>query len=185
MLTFVPEMELNTIIEGALYAIHWDEEDHDSLDQMAIDLTDISYLQDYFNINQEKLKYYRNPSYTPEEAVIRTAKEANELIQELRKNAILSTQGKSPDLDYLFERLHTNDAPSNARFYTDFKAKGFPGTAPWIRVYAVKCDDNLYVITGYGIKLVRDMRHDSDLRQELTKLGLATRYLDEIQMICP
>ncbi len=173
-------MELDTIIEGYLYAIQWENKDNNSLDDMAISYNDPEYLLHYFNKNTEKLKYYQNPSYTPQEAAIRTRKEATEIIKELRD---LATNSGNSSLDDLFEPLHTNEAFNHPRYYTDMKAKGYPDNAPWLRVYAVKCDENLYVITGYGIKLVQDMRDDKDLNFELTKLQMATDFLNSIHMI--
>jgi len=174
-------LEEIAIIKGALYAIHWPEEEDHSLDQMAESYNDVEYLSAYFNKNAEKLKYFKRPSYTPEDAVIRTQKEVNALIQKLARLAKGDQQ--AGNLDDLFKPLHATEAYNHSRYYTDVKAKGHRYRAPWIRVYAVKCDENLYVVTGYGIKLVQDMRDDPDLVNELTKLELATEYLKSTGMI--
>ncbi len=182
MLTFALNLELDTIIEDALYAILWEGEEHNSLDQMSILYTDAQFLHQYFHENAEKLTYYENPSYTPQDAAIRTQQEAVTLIHELKK---LATDGLEDgnSLDDLFEPLHTVDAYNHSRYYTDVKAKGHPDEAPWLRVYAIKCDDNLYVVTGFGLKLVRDMRDDTELVKELKKLETATQYLRSLGMI--
>lgn len=183
MFTFILDMEVDTIIEGSLYAIHWEDDEHNSLDQMAILYSDVEYLEKFFDENREGLKYYKRPSYTPQDAIIRTIQETDALIQELKEFATNSLSNKKKVLDDLFEPLHTDDAFNHPRYYTDVKAKGYPDEAPWLRVYAVKCDENLYVITGYGLKLVRDMRDDEDLLKELSKLDIATHYLKSIMMI--
>lgn len=184
MYIFAADLELHTIIEGALYAIQWQKDlEDDILEEMSEAYNDAQYLNQYFNENAEKLKFYKNPTYSPQDAAVRTQKEADALIQEIKELATQGLQGYDKSLDDLFERLHTEDAIYHPRYYTDVKAKGYPGQAPWVRVYAVKCDENLYVITGYAIKLVRDMRHDPDLQQELVKLKKATEYLESIQMI--
>jgi len=156
---------------------------HNSLDQMAIWYNDAEFLDEYFNENAEKLTYYNNPSYTPQDAAIRTQQEATALIRELKALATNGLTGDGGSLDDLFEPLHAVEAYSHPRYYTDVKAKGYPNEAPWLRVYAVKCDDNLYVITGFGLKLVQDMRDDPNLVNELRKLEKATEYLDSIGMI--
>jgi len=183
MFTFTSEIALETIIEDALYAILWEGELHNSLDQMAISYTDAAFLHQYFHENVEKLTYYKNPSYTPSDAAMRTQREAIALIQELKDLASDSLTGNSNSLDDLFEPLHAVDVYSHPRYYTDVKAKGYPDEAPWLRVYAVKCDDDLYVITGFGLKLVRDMRDDPELVTELQKLEIATDYLRSIGMV--
>ncbi len=176
-------MELETIIENSLYAILWEKEEYNSLDQMAVWCNDAEFLDEYFNEHAEKLTYYVNPSYTPQDAAIRTQREATALIQELKALATESLTENGDSLDDIFEPLHAVEAYNHPRYHTDVKAKGYPNEAPWLRVYAVKCDDNLYVITGFGLKLVQDMRDDPDLVIELQKLELATNYLDSIGMI--
>jgi len=182
MFTFDSELELKTIVEGVLYAILWEGEMGNSLDQMAVSYTDVEFLNQYFHENAEKLTYYRNPSYTPQDAVIRTQREVVALIQELKDLASDSLED-SNSLDALFKQLHTVEGYSHPRYYTDVKAKGHPDEAPWLRVYAVKCDDNLYVITGFGLKLVQDMRDDPELINQLRKLETATQYLRSEGMI--
>lgn len=88
---------------------------------------------------------------------------------------------KTPDLDDFFEPLHKTEAFGHPRFYTDFKAKGVK--APWVRLYAVKLDENLYVLTGFGIKLVKGMKDDEKLKAELLKLEKATQHLRSTGML--
>jgi len=166
-----------------LYAIQWEDQVYNSLDQMAILYTDVEYLESYFDKNSEKFEYYKARSYSLEEAVMRTIKEANELIKEIKNLASENIKEGDESLDDLFKPLHTPEAYNHPRYHTDVKAKGHPDEAPWLRVYAIKCDDNFYVITGFGIKLVRDMREDSNLVLELNKLQKATDFLKSIGMI--
>lgn len=175
-------MELESITEGILYAILWEGEMDNSLDQMGILYTDVEFLNQYFHENEEKLTYYKKPSYTPQDAVIRTQREAVALIQKLKDLASDSLEDGN-SLDGLFKQLHTVEGYSHPRYHTDVKAKGRPYEAPWIRVYAVKCDDNLYVITGFGLKLVRNMRDDPELINQLRKLEKATQYLRSERMM--
>jgi hypothetical protein len=184
MLTFAPDLELSTIIDGSLYSIQWQDDEEDNIfDQMAILYNDAQYLYQYFETHADKLKYYKRQAFTPEDAAIRTAKEADALIQEIKQLSVQGLEGGPKSLDDLFERLHSEKVNFHPRYYTDVKAKGYSEDAPWVRVYAVKCDDNLYVITGFGIKLVKDMRDDQFLLLELDKLKKATIYLKKIQML--
>lgn len=171
-------MEIVEIVEGALYAIRWPNEETHSLNQMAERLTDADWLYDYFQENKNKLSFFGG--ITIKKAVQKTYKEANEIIQELWDLASL-VYDENEDLNTLFEPLHKVSAYQHQRYHTDFKAKG--AKAPWVRIYAVKCDDNLYVITGWGIKLVRTMQEDKWLKKELDKLEHATNYLKENGML--
>ncbi len=108
-------------------------------------------------------------------AITKTVQEANAILQELLDYSENVGNNEKPDLDELFEPLHKEEAYNHKRFHTDFKAKGFD--APWVRIYAVKIDDNLFIITGYGIKLTQQMQDDSILLEELNKLERATNFL--------
>lgn len=176
MLNFAFQMEIFEIVKGSLYAMKWQEGDRHSLDEMADKLSDAEWLNDYFEENKSKLSYYRG--ITISKAVRKTIIEGNELLQELLDFA--NFEGNDA-LDDLFQPLHKEGAYSHPRFYTDYKAKGFK--APRGRLYAVKCDHNVYVITGYGIKLVRKMQDDEYLSNELKKLENATDYLKEIGLL--
>ena len=169
-------MKIVEIVEDSLYVIKWQEDNMHSLDEMADKLSDAEWLNDYFEENKGKLSYYHG--ITISKAVRKTIIEGNELLQELL--AFANFEGHDA-LDDLFQPLHKEEAYSHRRFYTDYKAKGV--RALWVRLYAVKCDTNLYVITGYGIKLVRKMQDDEYLRNELKKLEKATNYLNEIGML--
>ncbi|NBC24803.1 MAG: hypothetical protein GVX78_04220 [Bacteroidetes bacterium] len=166
-------MEIEPIVLGGLYAIKWPESGNHCLDEMAERLTDVEYLYEYFEKNEDKLSFYGD---TIDNAVRKTIAEADELIQELLDLANAESAAAA-NLDELFMPLHKVEAFNHSRFYTDFKAKGYK--APWVRIYAVKCEPNNYVITGYGIKLVRRMQDDAKLYAELKKLERATNFLKE------
>ncbi len=167
-----------TIIEDALYAIHWPNSHLHELDQMAELLTDVEYVTNYFNRFPKGLEYH-NISIL--EAVVRTRKEATQIINELFEVSEASLIGKEPDLDNLFEKLHKPEYYEHHRYYTDCKLKGLE--APWVRIYAIKVDQNVYVITGFGIKLVLKMQDDPLLLDELKKLESASLFLKEIGVL--
>lgn len=180
MFTFEGEIKLDRIIEGALYAIRWPSDQCNCWVEMADRLQDVEYLTDFFTEHREKLGYFKK-SIT--DAVWRTRNESNELIQELLKMAKNATTTQEPDLEALFEPLHRKEGYLHSRFHTDYKVKGHPDDAPWVRIYAVRCDENLYVITGYGIKLVRQMKDDPLLVIELNKLEKVTGFLKTLGML--
>lgn len=180
MFTFAAPNDIKEIVAGCLFAVRWSVDSEHELDEMAELLSDAEYLYEYFERHEERLSYFH---VSVDEAVIKTAREADQLIQELNELANNSSNFEKPDLDGLFEPLHKPEAYGNSRYKSDYKAKGEKNTAPWVRVYAVRCDENIYVITGFGIKLVRQMKEDPLLETELNKLEGATNYLKEIGMI--
>jgi len=149
---------------------------------MAEYFSDAEKLNEYFEQHSGKLNFYTSLSPSVEQAVVFTRRESQNLLDNFR----LLAHGighKTTQLDEMFLPLHKDDAFSHSRYATDTKAKGSRQIAPWIRLYAVKCDINLYVLTGYAIKLVPKMQDDPDLLKELRKLDSTTTYLRKIQMI--
>ncbi|MGB5926872.1 MAG: hypothetical protein WBH03_01795, partial [Cyclobacteriaceae bacterium] len=49
----------------------------------------------------------------------------------------------------------------------------------WLRIYAVRLDINLFVVSGGGIKLTPTMNEREHLLKELRKLEVAVQYLRE------
>lgn len=61
------------------------------------------------------------------------------------------------------------------------KAKGL-NKPSWLRIYAIRLDANLFVVSGGAIKLTETMNERAHLIQELRKLELTKAYLlDEEQ----
>jgi hypothetical protein len=48
-----------------------------------------------------------------------------------------------------------------------------------LRIYALKIDDNCYIITGGGIKITKTMNEDDLLKKELIKLNQCQDFLKE------
>lgn len=180
MFIFEDEMELETIIENALHAIRWPSKERHALDEMAVQFQDVEFLTSFFTKHRNRLIYF-NESVT--DAVVKTRKESNEILQKILELGENAVSFKAPDLDVLFEPLHREEGYKHPGFFTDYKAKGHPDEAPWVRIYAVRCDENIYVITGYGIKLVKQMKDDPLLVEELKKLERATDFLKTLGVL--
>lgn len=71
MFIFDAEMGVAEIIDGALFAIRWSGQESHVLDEMAEKLSDVMFLNDYFESNRARLNYFQ---VTPEDAVLKTAK---------------------------------------------------------------------------------------------------------------
>ena len=110
--------------------------------------------------------------FLEESAVVSTFLDGSTMLRRLKD---LATGTVKEDLDSIFQPLHDVSAFKHPRFRTDHKAYGLE--TKWVRIYAVRCDKNVYVITGFGIKLVRKLQEDPLLVIELTKLQKATDFL--------
>ena len=73
MFIIVTVFEIEEIITGALYAVHWTEEADHSLDKLAERYQDVEYLKAYFEQHKEKLTIFRTDV---QNAVLKTMNEA-------------------------------------------------------------------------------------------------------------
>ena len=81
------------------------------------------------------------------------------------------------NLDELFKPLGTMDM--SVRELTREKARNWDriGHASWLRVYAIRLEENVFVITGGAIKLTRTMQERQHTQEQLDKLNHCRQYL--------
>jgi len=143
--------KINEIKQDVLYAVkytkclHCCEGYQDEFQRLLDCWFDTLYLYDFFKQNQSLIEksFY---DCTIEEAVNRTINDA----QNLEKK--LSDLKPEEVLDF-FKPLHRINYDKN---YDQMKAYGTLSKS-WLRLYGIKVDDEIIVITGGGIKLTRRM----------------------------
>ncbi len=81
------------------------------------------------------------------------------------------------NLDELFKPLGTMDM--SVRELTREKARNWDrvGHASWLRVYAIRLEENVFVIPGGAIKLTRTMQERPHTQEQLDKLNHCRQYL--------
>jgi hypothetical protein len=143
--------------------------------------TDREYLADYFIRHQEKLqsRFWNeiingDPAVNVEitKAINWTIEEASEFEEEILKLASGTEKGKT--LDDIFKPLHKEIRKESDN--AEFKAYGIYENS-WLRFYAIRYSENLYFISGGGIKLSKKMQESEDLDLELIKLQKVYNYL--------
>ncbi|MEO6287878.1 MAG: hypothetical protein ABIN80_17730 [Dyadobacter sp.] len=161
------------LIPASLYSVKFENEtDHEFI--RLFDLwNDTEYLEDFFETNRPKLINYWNGIST-EDAVIRTRTSANRLESKIIRIAKRGLNVSNENLSGLFKPLHNH--VTYVDNYEKNKAKGSESRS-WLRMYAIRIDVNLFVISGGGIKLTRTMNEDHVLIKELKKLDLLRDYL--------
>jgi len=184
---------LSKIIEGCLYAIKiiaeaQDLEDKDETDEsynaqdeferLFSNWSDTAYLYEFFEVNYNDLNsgYYKE-KFSIEQAVFRTLEEAALLEQKLYNIAEKGQNHPLVNLQNIFKPLHKNENhvyPPPSLQHS--KAYGTQRRS-WLRVYALRIDKNLFIITGGAIKLTRDMNTRQHLIAELDKLNHVKQFL--------
>jgi hypothetical protein len=151
-------MKIVDIFTPTLFAFHYGGEADNEYDRLMDNWTDVSYLRNYAknnsidNVNQfvkDRLK---------------DAEQIQDLLEEITTN-------KEP-LEYYFRTLF--DSESGIKTLSLQKGKIVRNG---IRLYAVKIDENCFVITGGAIKMSQTMQDHPDSNKELTKIKAAKVYL--------
>lgn len=162
------------VVDECLYSVLYDdaqEEQHEFV--RLFDLwRDAAYLDSFFEEHLEDLQsgYWGNISV--EEAILRTRKEANKLEEELVRLAEMGKEDRYETLSSLFKPLH--NSATKVEPLEESKAKG-----SWLRVYAIRIEINLFVVTGGAIKLTRSMNERAHLLRELKKLDIVRSFLND------
>ena len=117
-------------------------------------------------INKE---YLDNPIwgvvYTPEKAAATVRNEANDLNDLLYNLYENSFYGEKPDFDSHFKFLDGKKY-RDVLEYIPMKSYG-TNNPSFLRIYAIKLNNNQYVITGGGIKLADSIQDSPDLKNHV------------------
>jgi hypothetical protein len=154
----------DTILASSRY-----DGDLDEFARLFRDWQDPEYLESFFSKHHKDLGFFGNP--TVEEAILETIRDAKLLESKMIRLS------KKVALDEMFNPLYPGSyevelVPSKA-----YGNKILSGLTSWLRIYAIKLEDNVYVITGGMIKLtekIQDRPHGSD---ELDKIQKTKAYL--------
>ncbi|RFC54637.1 hypothetical protein DXU93_06515 [Brumimicrobium aurantiacum] len=164
-------------MQNSLYSVQYDGKPYDEFKTLFDQWQDIEYLEDFFENNKKDLENGIYKHFSIEEAIERTTLEAAKFEQTIRKSAENSIYNPDEDntLEHLiFKSLHKDILNNN---YIESKAYGVKHKS-WLRVYAIRLTENVYFVSGGGIKLTKAMTPDH-LKKELKKLRTTTQYLKE------
>lgn len=167
-------MEIVRIFADCLYAIRYDSEEADEFERLFDQWQDIEYLEGFFEDNKQDLQHGFYGTFSIEEAVKATRNEARWLQQEFRKMARKTVSEQNRGLDALFKPLDNNQYRLIELIKS--KTKGNRNRS-WLRIYAIRVDANLYVVTGGAIKLTATMKERAHTQKELQKIERCREYL--------
>lgn len=160
------------IIKHSLYAVVFDNEPKKNEFGRLMDFwNDAISLNEFFEEHEDDLNDPFWNGITIEDAIFKTQREAKALEQLLLEYA----NGKTLNLSMLFKPLSDKDIGDDLeRDKVRVAEKN-----SWIRIYAIRIEVNLFVICGGAIKLRKTINDRPYLIQELTKLDITKRYLQD------
>ena len=164
-------MEFNRITEnGTLWAVRYDNCLDNVLDTILDQWNDVIWLRSFFKQNIEDLTSYFKITDV-NEAIYDTIEDSERLqclIMDISPNA---------DLDKIFRPLENMRASEVMLSKEKAKVRNNPRHASWLRIYAIKLDPGIYIITGGAIKLTRTMQEREHTLVELARMEKVRRYL--------
>ena len=165
-------MKVVVIFAPTLFAIQYDPAIPDEFERLFDYWQDPEFLEQFFTENEADLISGFFGTVSIEQAALRTRAEARKLEERLLKLA--STPSES--LDDVFIPLH-KDGHENDPLLPS-KAYG-ERTRTWLRIYALKIEPGVYLITGGAIKLTRSMNDREHTKEELRKVDRCKMFLKE------
>jgi len=154
-------MNIVSIFADKLFSFHYDNETENELKRLLSLWNDVSYLHQFLKENAQD-----SGSIPIEELLHRIIADANyidDLLYSLSKN-------QNEKLESFFKPLHN----SEYQFQLLSLQKGRKN---YLRIYAIKIEENCFVITGGAIKLTQSMRERNHTEKELDKLEKAKEFL--------
>ena len=136
-------MTFDKIIEdGRLWAVRYDYDKDNALQKVLSQWSDAEWLADFFMQNLDDLiSYFRITNI--EDAIYQTMEDRDDLA------CIIMDISPDANLDHFFRSLDNNQTGEMLLE----KDKGRPRRRSWLRLYAIKHNVGIYIITGGAIKL--------------------------------
>jgi len=160
--------------EDSLLTVKYDGQDEDEFAKIFKNWTDIEYLNNFFEANETDLKrpYWKGISI--EQAIIETRREALKFRGHLKKMSSRTKKERISVFTRLFQPLSYYEPEQS--YLIKKKAYGLRKRT-WLRLYAIKICDDMFIITGGTIKLTDRMDERPHTVAELSKLQSCREYL--------
>ena len=153
-----------------------DNEPVDEFSSLFNNWQDPEYLDNFFNKHKQDLQKEFFNCISIEEAILKTIDEAYEFQQKILSIAENGTDELSQNLQTLFIPL--NNYEKEIYPIPDYqKSKAYGSKKSWLRMYAIRIEENVFIITGGAIKLTKTMNEREHLTKELKKLEEVKQFL--------
>jgi len=156
--------------DGRLWAVHFEGENLNELDRVFTQWNDAGWLLKFFRENFNDLVSYFKITKL-DEAVYDTMADSDQL------ECLILDISPDANLDELFRPLENSRAAEMMLSKEKARLQSRPKHASWLRIYAIKLNPGIYVVTGGAIKLTRTMQERVHTLKELEKMEKVRQYL--------
>jgi hypothetical protein len=170
-------MEFEDVLNnGKLWAVVYDGDTRDILTKTFIEWMDPVLLRTFFEHNQDDLSSYYHITNL-DQAILDTIADAASL-----SNQLMDVRS-GVELNCLFRPLENSRIHEMLLSREKAKGKRISGHSSWLRVYAIKLDNDIYLATGGAIKLTKQMQDRPHTRNELLKLERVRNCLLDLGIV--
>lgn len=156
------------IIPGKLAAFIYKQDNGiDILHKVLSEWQDVEYV---FNFYEENQKTIEDGPITPYGYSFEDFSEEIMFDLEQLEDFIKSLKDDDVELDNSFAPLSKDEEEIKVLPLRKRRCK-------WLRIYAIRVDENLYVITGGAIKITKTMQEHKDTKNELAQLNYSRDWL--------
>lgn len=164
-------MTFDKILEDKrLWAVRYEGEKSNCFDTLFSSWYDMNWLKSFFKENIADLSAFFHITDVYE-AVMDTIDEAKRL------ECLMLDIAPDANLDLLFKHLENSRFSEMSLGREKAYGDGSYRHPSWLRIYAIKIDSGVYLITGGAIKLTHEMRERSHTLAELAKMERVRNYL--------
>lgn len=167
----IKQMEFDKITENeTLWAVRYDNCLDNVLDAIFDQWNDVIWLRSFFKQNITDLASYFNVTDV-NKAIYDTIEDSERL------QCLIMDISPDADLDRIFRPLENSRTSEMLLGKEKAKLRNTPRHSSWLRIYAIKLDPGVYVITGGAIKLTRTMQEREHTLVELARMEKVRRFL--------
>ncbi len=156
--------------DGRLWSVRYDGEDDNALANVLDQWNDVVWLRTFFKENIDDLASYFKITNV-NQAIYDTIEDAERL------QCLIMDISPDADLDKLFRHLEPSRTSEMLLGKEKAKMDNRGYHASWLRIYAIKLSQGIYIITGGAIKLTRSMQERQHTLNELVKMESVRNFL--------
>ena len=155
--------------DGRLWAVRYDKEGQNCFDELFDRWYDMQWLKSFFTDNISDLSAYFHITDVYK-AIMETIEDASTL------ECLMLDISPDANLNTLFRHLENNRFSEMTLGKEKEKGKNVHKHSSWLRIYAIKIEDGIYVVTGGAIKLTATMSERTHTLAELAKMEMVRNY---------
>ena len=156
--------------DGRLWSVRYEEESDNALFTVFSQWNDVEWLREFFYKNKDDLtRYFKVTDVN--EAIYDTIEESDIL------QCMILDLSPDADLEQLFRPLNNNQTAAMLLDKEKAKLKTRGRHSSWLRLYAIRLEKGVFIITGGAIKLTASMAERSHTLQEIKKIEKVRNFL--------